>query len=112
MAKKQVYVAAVTKNGIVEAMFKEYFDKNPIKRKDWEKQMYREHRGCSIEELSGAKVEKEVERFGKWHEKEKTKNQKKIGQTNIQTAKSEKTDNQKVIPDVEEKPKKRGRKKK
>lgn len=70
MAKKQVYVAAVTKEGISEAIFKEYFDKNPEARKDWEKQIMREDPRCSIEELSGAKVDKEVERYGKWLEKE------------------------------------------
>lgn len=72
MAKKQKYIAAVTKNGYAEAIFAECFEKNPDRRKDWEKQMLFEHRGegCSIEEVSGAKVDKEIERYGKWLEKE------------------------------------------
>ena len=88
MAKKQEYVAVIVKEGIVEAIYKEYFDKRPGYREQWEKQMFRENRGCSIEEMSGLKVDKEIERYGKWLEKE---NKRKAKETTQLIAKSNKT---------------------
>lgn len=77
MPKKQKYVVCVTKHGIAEAIFKDFFDANPGKREDWEKRMYLENKGCEIKETS-ANIEKDLEKYGRFYEKERKEIQKEM----------------------------------
>ena len=71
--KKKTYIACITKNGIAEALYKDWLEASPNRQIDWEKEMIRSHLGCKFEELTEAQVNKGIDQYGKFLEREEKK---------------------------------------
>jgi len=109
--KKHTYIACVTKYGIAEAIYKDWFDKYPDKQDCWERNMKMHHKGEDVdfkEMTSEKEVEKGVEKYGKYLEKRKKEKQKEIKRIKAKKIVVEKEPDD---PKEEKQPKKRGRKK-
>jgi hypothetical protein len=101
MGKEKKYLAIVTKNGIPEALYLDFLEKNPTFKKEWQSKAIKSYGVCNFEEATEEEVEKGTDKYIVFYDKERDREKKEFAkqkEEKIQESKTQKEPDEIIKP--------------